>query len=77
MPAGIHNELLREIERELHDLCQPLTALQCKLELGQMIGEPEALMEAVDGGLEETQRLFTGIAQMRERLLREDAQGRA
>ena len=54
---------------ELHDLCQPLTALQCRLEMGRMLGYPEALEEAVKGGLEETRRMFHIIAQMRQRLL--------
>ncbi len=54
---------------ELHDLCQPLTALQCRLELAEMIGNPEAFEEAVKGGLEETRRMFDIIAHMRQRLL--------
>lgn len=54
---------------ELHDLCQPLTALQCRLEMGKILGHPEALEEAVNGGLEETRRMFDIIAQMRQRLV--------
>jgi hypothetical protein len=53
---------------ELHDLCQPLTALQCRLELARMLGHTEALEEAVHGGLEETRRMFEIIAHMRQRL---------
>jgi hypothetical protein len=33
---------LEQSNLELHDLCQPLTALQCRLEMGRMIGEPGA-----------------------------------
>jgi hypothetical protein len=59
------------LDRELHDLCQPLTALQCRLELGQMIGDYDALAEAVEGAMLETERMFAAIAQMRERLTKE------
>jgi len=66
-------QLLEQIHADLHDLCQPLTALQCRLEIGRMLGHDSALQEAVDGGLEETQRMFAAINQMRQRLLHEDA----
>lgn len=54
---------------ELHDLCQPLTALQCRLEMGRMLGHAEDFEDAVHGGLEETRRMFEVIAAMRQRLL--------
>jgi len=60
---------LRELENGLHDLCQPLTALQCGLELGQMCGDARSLTTAVESGLTEASRLFRGIQGMRERLL--------
>ncbi len=63
--------LLRAMESELHGLCQPLTTLQCRLELGQMCADEASLMEAVEGALVETAKLFQGIGAMRERLLRE------
>jgi len=66
---------LEELEKQLHDLCQPLTALQCRLELGQMCGEEQSLMEAVEGALIETERLFQGVESMRSRLLRELGRG--
>jgi len=79
MSAGsglVRNDLiLREMERELHDLCQPLTKLQCGLELGQMCGDESSLMEAVEGALVETAKLFQGIGVMRERLVREMGRG--
>jgi hypothetical protein len=64
-----------ELERrheELHDLCQPLTALQCRLEIGRMQGNPSAMAEAVDGGLEETRRIFAVIMRIRQRLLADE-----
>jgi C4-dicarboxylate-specific signal transduction histidine kinase len=60
---------LEQSHTELHDLCQPLTALQCRLEMGRMLGHAGALEEAIDGGLEETRRMFEVIARMRQRLL--------
>ena len=35
----------------LHGLCQPLTVLQCRLAMGDLIGEPEAMREAIREGL--------------------------
>jgi C4-dicarboxylate-specific signal transduction histidine kinase len=61
---------LQQMDSDLHDLCQPLTALQCRLEIGKMIGHKGALQEAIDGSLEETQRMFEVIARMRQHLIR-------
>lgn len=71
MDMGKNELFLREMESELHDLCQPLTTLQCRLELGQMCGDEVSLMEAIEGGLMETARVFQGIEKMRGQLLRE------
>jgi hypothetical protein len=65
--------LLKELERELHDLCQPLTTLQCRLELAEMCGDESSLRGAIQGSLGETARLFSGIQLIRERLQREMA----
>ena len=70
-----NDKLLHEIEAELHDLCQPLTALHCRLELGKFAGDPEALREAVDGALVETVRMIDSIMRMRERVARMKAPG--
>jgi hypothetical protein len=68
--ASLHDlDVLRELDKELHDLCQPLTVLQCRLEYGVMCGDAEALKEAVEGGLLETVRMFERIGLMREHLL--------
>ncbi len=55
--------------KELHDLCQPLTALRFRLEAGRMLGNSEAFEEAVNGGLEDALRMFEIVAQMRDRLV--------
>jgi signal transduction histidine kinase len=64
---------LKQSMSELHDLCQPLTALQCRLEMGRMLGHAEAFEEAILGALEEARRMFTIVAQMRQRLLEIEA----
>ncbi len=69
------NSDLEQRHAELHDLCQPLTALQCRLEIGQMQGHPGGLKEAVDGSLEETRRMFEVIARIRQRLLADEENG--
>jgi signal transduction histidine kinase len=66
-------EVLAAMHRDLHALCQPLTALQCRLELGRMEGDVDSLREAVEGGLEESQRMFAVVMRMRSCLQAEDA----
>jgi hypothetical protein len=65
--------LRQQMHSDLHDLCQPLTALQFKLEITRIVGGPEALQQAIDGSLEETRRLFDAIDTMRHHLLRYEA----
>jgi hypothetical protein len=43
--------LVERIDTALHDLCQPLTVLQCRLSMGEIVGEPEAMREAIREGL--------------------------
>ena len=48
---------ITEIGRLLHGLCQPLTALNCRLELGLMEHEPEAMQAAMTDSLRECERM--------------------
>ena len=70
---------IRRIAAALHDLCQPLTTLQCRLEMAGMIGTTEAYREAVEVGLTECARLAELVAAMREgvRAAREAGSGMA
>lgn len=70
--STVRNTATEQMHEELHDLCQPLTALQCRLEIGKLLANGAALQEAVDGGLAETQRMFEVIDRIRQRLLREE-----
>lgn len=60
--------LVERIDVALHGLCQPLTVLQCRLALGELIGEPSAMREALREGLEECVRLNEVVGTMREML---------
>ena len=65
--------LRHEIERinqALHDLCQPLTTLQCRLELAKVLNSPDAYREAVELGLAECARLMSAAGSMREIIAR-------
>jgi hypothetical protein len=55
-----------QISQALHDLCQPLTTLQCRLEIAQMGGTPDDFREAVELGLVECDRLIQGVGLMRK-----------
>lgn len=53
---------------ELHDLCQPLTALQCQLEMNTIRRGDDSAEQVIRGALEETRRIFAVIERMRSRL---------
>ena len=67
-------EELRRLSKALHDVCQPLTTLQCRLELAGVLGTEAAYRDAVEQGLGECSRLMDAVEQMRE-LVRAAAQG--
>lgn len=69
----LREELVREIAHDLHELCQPLTALQCRLELARIMGDAGLLLETVEDSLTETRRMFETVERMRERLMSEEA----
>lgn len=59
---------MERIDVALHGLCQPLTVLQCRLAMGELIGEPEAMREAIREGLLECVRLNQTVGTMRTML---------
>jgi hypothetical protein len=61
-------ELVERIDVALHGLCQPLTVLQCRLAIGELIGEPDAMREAIREGLQECARLNKTVGTMRAML---------
>jgi hypothetical protein len=66
---GITGDVLVErIDVALHALCQPLTVLQCRLAMGELIGEPEAMRDAIREALLECVRLNQSVGTMRTML---------
>jgi hypothetical protein len=61
-------DLVERMDVALHGLCQPLTVLQCRLALGELSGDPEAMQEAIGAALGECARLNTAVGEMREML---------
>jgi hypothetical protein len=72
MTSQAYSIQLEQRHAELHDLCQPLTALQCRLEIGRLQNHEGALVEAVDASLKETRRMFEVIARIRQRLFADE-----
>jgi hypothetical protein len=60
--------LVERIDVALHGLCQPLTVLQCRLAMGELIGEPDAMREAIREGLQECLRMNKTVGTMRAML---------
>jgi hypothetical protein len=69
--AATTNGTIERIEQALHDLCQPLTVLQCKLELGLLSGGEDAIHAAMRDGLHECRRLNASVVAMRDLLKNE------
>ncbi len=63
---GSNRDGMMQMDAVLHDLCQPLTMLRCRLELAGLRGTPEAYREAVDRGVAECARLVEAVDSMRE-----------
>ncbi len=61
-------DLVDRIDGALHSLCQPLTVLQCRLAMGGLIGEPDAMREAIREALLECARLNKTVGTMRAML---------
>lgn len=72
MTSQAYSIQLEQRHAELHELCQPLTALQCRLEIGRMQNHEGALVEAVDASLKETRRMFEVIERIRQRLFTDE-----
>lgn len=64
----LEETLAVRLDNALHGLCQPLTVLQCRLALGELIGGPNAMREAIAEALVECSRVNLAIGLMREML---------
>ncbi len=61
-------DLVERIDVALHGLCQPLTVLQCRLAMGDLLGEPDAMREAIREGLQECAQMNQTVGTMRAML---------
>jgi hypothetical protein len=61
-------ELIERIDMALHGLCQPLTVLQCRLAMAELLGEPDAMREAIREGLQDCVRMNETVGTMRAML---------
>lgn len=59
---------VQQMSTVLHDMCQPLTALQCRLEMAELMNTCEDYREAVALGISECARLSGHIHRLRELL---------
>ncbi len=57
---------LKQLGVALHDLCQPLTTLQCRLEMAEMMNTDRDYRAAVSVGLTECERLARSVRSMRQ-----------
>ncbi len=58
-----------QMGKQLHQLCQPLTTLQCGLELAGLTDTPEAYRAAVLAALKDCARVAERVRLMREMVL--------
>ncbi len=56
------------LEEELHDLAQPLTSLQCRLEIGLLLDDEVSAREALQESLQELKRVLAAVSRMRHSL---------
>lgn len=62
--------VLAEISQALHDMCQPLTVLHCRLEMGRLLGTEDSHRDAVNHALADWNRLMHAVESMRTTLRR-------
>ena len=53
---------------ELHELCQPLTRLQWRLEIGRRAGDEATLRETVEGSLDDAREMTEWVRRVRAQL---------
>jgi signal transduction histidine kinase len=70
MTVAIEEEWLAEMGDKLHDLCQPLTALQCRLEIGMLHGRPDTMRATMEEALHECERMNNRVHAMQTLLRR-------
>jgi hypothetical protein len=67
--GGLGTQEKKLLSGALHDMCQPLTTLQCRLEMATLTDSVEAYREAAQMGMAECRRMAESVCRMREILL--------
>jgi len=63
---GLCTSQRKHLSGTLHDLCQPMTTLQCRLEMAILSDSPEAYREAAKSGIIECRRMVGMVKLLRE-----------
>lgn len=63
-----HQGKYAQLEEELHCVAQPLTSLQCRLEIGLLLGDEVSAREALQESLLELKRVFAAVSRIRTAL---------
>ncbi|HEV2576585.1 MAG TPA: hypothetical protein VGU25_05190 [Acidobacteriaceae bacterium] len=72
MTATHQHDLRTTLRQELHDLSQPLTRLQWRLELGRGSREAE-LRDTIEGALADTRELMEWVRRIRSAIEHQEA----
>ena len=54
-----------QLQEAIHGLAQPLTSLQCRLEIGVLLGDEVSAQEALQESLTELRRVLAALAHLR------------
>ena len=65
MPAQEVSAIAAVLRHELHEAAQPLSILQCRLEVGLLGGSKTDLEEAVRGAFDDLARLAVSLERLR------------
>jgi hypothetical protein len=66
---------VEDLRHELHELCQPLTRLQWRLEIGKRAGDEATLRETVEGSLDDAREMTEWVRRVRAQLAGEQMGG--
>ena len=64
--SGFRGQQREQLSSALHEMCQPLTTLQCRLEMAALTDSVEEYREAAETGMADCQRLAELVRRMRK-----------
>jgi signal transduction histidine kinase len=63
---SVQLDVIRGIESALHEMCQPLTVLRCRLELAGLDGSLDAMRDAIVDSVQQCARLNATVETIRD-----------